>query len=583
MIATDQDSARAYAKTAAQITGEPPTVVLSDEKAASKKIAEFTDGDKRWMVAVRMVSEGVDVPRLAVGVYATTTSTPLFFAQAVGRFVRARNRGETASVFLPSVPSPARLRLRDGGRARPRARPQDQRRGRHLRRRGRPAGAGERRRGRLRRARHVLRGARLRGALRPGALRRRRVRPRGRGARRLGGGDGLPRHPRAARARPDARAAPAAAERPGQEAEGDAEAPSRTPSPRSPRTSSSRSCAASSTGWSPPGTTAPARRTASPTPRCARSAAARPPPSPPPTSCRRGSTGSATGRPASPPDLPTLGRVPGEISQTLDRGLRVLDVLAASPDGLTMTELAARMEVNRTIVHRLVARSRPARWYAATPPAACGSAWVCCGSAPRCSRCCATSPYPCCASSPRRSAAPPTSRSPTATRRSRSRWSSRRGPTSTSATGSARGTRSAQGAAGKAILLGRAGDPTPYALTVGELQSGARGLAAPVLGVPGLEASVGIVTLDPGLDAAAVGPQVERGGGRLADTAGLSRSPRCGQRAAIVEGVGGGDDRPRGLSESRRAARASGRRRPAGVPPGRGPARPPPASAGRRR
>jgi hypothetical protein len=56
------------------------------------------------MVAVRMVSEGVDVPRLAVGVYATTTATPLFFAQAVGRFVRARKRGETASIFLPSVP-----------------------------------------------------------------------------------------------------------------------------------------------------------------------------------------------------------------------------------------------------------------------------------------------------------------------------------------------------------------------------------------------------------------------------------------------------------------------------------------------
>jgi superfamily II DNA or RNA helicase len=52
-----------------------------------------------------MVSEGVDIPRLAVGVYATTTATPLFFAQAVGRFVRARRRGETASVFLPSVPN----------------------------------------------------------------------------------------------------------------------------------------------------------------------------------------------------------------------------------------------------------------------------------------------------------------------------------------------------------------------------------------------------------------------------------------------------------------------------------------------
>ncbi|MCW2813729.1 MAG: Type restriction enzyme res subunit [Nocardioides sp.] len=104
VIATDQDSARAYAKTLRSITGEAPTVVLSDEKAASKKITEFTTSDKRWMVAVRMVSEGVDVPRLAVGVFATTISTPLFFAQAIGRFVRARSRGETASIFLPSVP-----------------------------------------------------------------------------------------------------------------------------------------------------------------------------------------------------------------------------------------------------------------------------------------------------------------------------------------------------------------------------------------------------------------------------------------------------------------------------------------------
>ncbi|MBC9734072.1 DEAD/DEAH box helicase [Nocardioides sp. zg-578] len=105
VIATDQDSARAYAKLLKQISGESPTVVLSDEKLASKKISAFTASEDRWMVAVRMVSEGVDVPRLAVGVYATTTSTPLFFAQAVGRFVRARARGETASVFLPSVPS----------------------------------------------------------------------------------------------------------------------------------------------------------------------------------------------------------------------------------------------------------------------------------------------------------------------------------------------------------------------------------------------------------------------------------------------------------------------------------------------
>nr|WP_202553571.1 DEAD/DEAH box helicase [Streptomyces sp. SID4936] len=104
VIATDQESAREYAKILKRVTGEKATVVLSDEKAASKKIDQFSADESRWMVAVRMVSEGVDVPRLAVGVYATTISTPLFFAQAVGRFVRSRRRGETASVFVPTIP-----------------------------------------------------------------------------------------------------------------------------------------------------------------------------------------------------------------------------------------------------------------------------------------------------------------------------------------------------------------------------------------------------------------------------------------------------------------------------------------------
>ncbi|HVE98184.1 MAG TPA: ATP-dependent helicase, partial [Mycobacteriales bacterium] len=72
---------------------------------ASAKIAAFGASDERWLVAVRMVSEGVDIPRLAVGVSATSVSTPRFFAQAVGRFVRARGSRETASVFLPSVPA----------------------------------------------------------------------------------------------------------------------------------------------------------------------------------------------------------------------------------------------------------------------------------------------------------------------------------------------------------------------------------------------------------------------------------------------------------------------------------------------
>src|SRR5699024_6465357 len=104
VIATDQEAARAYAKRPHEITGEKPTVVLSDEAGASERIEQFQNSTDRWMVAVRMDSEGVDVPRLCVGGYATSASTPLSFAQAIGPFVRARSRGETASVLLPSVP-----------------------------------------------------------------------------------------------------------------------------------------------------------------------------------------------------------------------------------------------------------------------------------------------------------------------------------------------------------------------------------------------------------------------------------------------------------------------------------------------
>jgi len=104
VIATDQRAARAYAALLHEIAGEAPVVVLSDDEGASERIEAFAVGEQRWLVAVRMVSEGVDVPRLAVGVYATSAATPLYFAQAIGRFVRARRRGEVASVFLPSVP-----------------------------------------------------------------------------------------------------------------------------------------------------------------------------------------------------------------------------------------------------------------------------------------------------------------------------------------------------------------------------------------------------------------------------------------------------------------------------------------------
>ncbi len=103
MLATDQDTARAYAAVLAKVTGSKPVVVLSDDPRSSAKIDAFRTGAQRWIVAVRQVSEGVDLPRLSVCVWTTSYRTPLFFAQAVGRIVRARASYETATVFLPAV------------------------------------------------------------------------------------------------------------------------------------------------------------------------------------------------------------------------------------------------------------------------------------------------------------------------------------------------------------------------------------------------------------------------------------------------------------------------------------------------
>jgi hypothetical protein len=62
--------------------------VLHQDPKAAAKLAAFTNSGDPWIVAVNMVSEGVDIPRLRVGVYATAAKTPLIFRQIVGRFVR---------------------------------------------------------------------------------------------------------------------------------------------------------------------------------------------------------------------------------------------------------------------------------------------------------------------------------------------------------------------------------------------------------------------------------------------------------------------------------------------------------------
>ena len=106
IIATDQEHARSIAELMRWRLRVTPTVVLSDDPQASSRIGHFADGTQPWIIAVRMVSEGVDIPRLAIGVYATTTTTELFFRQAVGRLVRWTPGvvKQKAYLFIPDDP-----------------------------------------------------------------------------------------------------------------------------------------------------------------------------------------------------------------------------------------------------------------------------------------------------------------------------------------------------------------------------------------------------------------------------------------------------------------------------------------------
>ncbi|HEV7400898.1 MAG TPA: DEAD/DEAH box helicase family protein, partial [Solirubrobacterales bacterium] len=106
VIASNQDHARAIAARLGSVSGERPELVMSDEPDASRRIADFASSDRRWLVSVLMVSEGVDIPRLRVGVYATAARTELFFRQVVGRFIRTIPglRRQMSYLLMPADP-----------------------------------------------------------------------------------------------------------------------------------------------------------------------------------------------------------------------------------------------------------------------------------------------------------------------------------------------------------------------------------------------------------------------------------------------------------------------------------------------
>lgn len=103
IITEDIQHANAIADLIADKLRKPrPTVITSQEPGAAHALKSFTNSTERWVVSVRMISEGVDIPRLRVLLYATNYTTQLFFRQAVGRVIRGPE--PPAVVFLPADP-----------------------------------------------------------------------------------------------------------------------------------------------------------------------------------------------------------------------------------------------------------------------------------------------------------------------------------------------------------------------------------------------------------------------------------------------------------------------------------------------
>ena len=105
VLCMDQYHASKVAKVIRQVTGTDPSVILSDSAETNDSVQGFKASKKKWLVAVRQVSEGTDIKRLQVLCYLTNTATELFFRQAVGRVSRLRGVDDcSAYVHLPADP-----------------------------------------------------------------------------------------------------------------------------------------------------------------------------------------------------------------------------------------------------------------------------------------------------------------------------------------------------------------------------------------------------------------------------------------------------------------------------------------------
>lgn len=88
IICTTADQAKGVQSLLRRITKSKSVLVLHEDPKSAGAIDAFKEGTTPWIIAVRMVSEGVDIPRLRVCVYASYWTALVHFMQVLGRIVR---------------------------------------------------------------------------------------------------------------------------------------------------------------------------------------------------------------------------------------------------------------------------------------------------------------------------------------------------------------------------------------------------------------------------------------------------------------------------------------------------------------
>ncbi|GAB2679393.1 DEAD/DEAH box helicase [Aliiglaciecola aliphaticivorans] len=89
-----------------ELTHETPLLITSEEPDSQEKLKTYKYTNQKWLIAVGMVTEGTDIPRLQVCCHLSRICTELHFRQVLGRVLRHRGKrdADSAVLIMPAQP-----------------------------------------------------------------------------------------------------------------------------------------------------------------------------------------------------------------------------------------------------------------------------------------------------------------------------------------------------------------------------------------------------------------------------------------------------------------------------------------------